>query len=238
MDIAPLRRRAASALGNGLALTPPMGWNDWNHFHCGISGTIVKQAADAMASSGMQAAGYRYVNIGDCWALPSRDGNGNLVPDPSKFPDGIGGTASYVHGKGLRLDIYLDAGTHTCSSSGFPGSLGHERQDASLIASWGVDYLKYDNCNNNGVPAPLRFNGVQAASAGSRAVQLVYCGGTQRSASLSVNGGAATTVTFPPTGSFSTPGTTTVTVTLQAGGNTLLLFNNSGWAPDFDRIIV
>src|SRR3954471_15804287 len=134
------------AAGNGLARTPPMGWNDWNSFGCGVSEALVKQTADVMVSSGMAAAGYQYVNIDDCWMLSSRDAAGNLVPDPTKFPDGIAGTAAYVHGKGLKLGIYEDAGTKTCA--GYPGSLGHEQTDADDFAAWGVDYLKYDNCNN------------------------------------------------------------------------------------------
>jgi len=159
--------------GNGLARTPPMGWNNWNHFGCG-TGTpneaLIKREADAMVSSGMRAAGYQFVNIDDCWALPHRDRGGNLVPDPAKFPDGISGTAAYVHAKGLKLGLYLDAGTLTCAAAaglGFPGSLGHERQDARLIASWGVDYLKYDNCNNGGADATHRYVAMRDALAAS-----------------------------------------------------------------------
>jgi alpha-galactosidase len=138
----------AAALDNGLALTPPMGFNDWNAFGCNVSEQLIEQTADAMAANGMKAAGYQYVNIDDCWALPQRDANGNLVPDPAKFPHGITAVADYVHAKGLKLGIYEDSGTKTCSSShGFPGSLGHEDQDALQFAQWGVDYLKYDDCN-------------------------------------------------------------------------------------------
>jgi alpha-galactosidase len=135
----------AAALGNGMALTPPMGWNDWNAYGCSVSEQLVKQTALAMHNDGMQAAGYQYVNIDDCWLASSRDASGNLVANPSKFPDGIAAVASYVHSLGLKLGIYEDAGTATCA--GYPGSYGHEQQDASLFASWGVDYLKYDWCN-------------------------------------------------------------------------------------------
>jgi alpha-galactosidase len=138
----------AAAADNGLARTPPMGWNDWNAFGCNVSEALVEQTADLMVSSGMAAAGYQYVNIDDCWMQSSRDPAGSLLPDYGKFPDGIAGTAAYVHGKGLKLGIYEDAGTQTCA--GYPGSLGHEQQDARSFASWGVDYLKYDNCFNNG----------------------------------------------------------------------------------------
>jgi alpha-galactosidase len=137
------------ALDNGLALTPPMGFNDWNAFGCNVSEQLIKQTADFFVSSGMKAAGYDYVNIDDCWMTHQRDPDtGRLVPDPVKFPDGIKGTADYVHSLGLKLGIYEDAGTATCA--GYPGSLGHEQIDAQTFADWGVDYLKYDNCNNAG----------------------------------------------------------------------------------------
>jgi alpha-galactosidase len=145
----------ASALGNGLALTPPMGFNDWNAYGCNVSESLIKATALAMHNNGMQAAGYQYVNIDDCWLTHSRNSAGQLVPDPAKFPDGISGTATYVHSLGLKLGIYEDAGTATCA--GYPGSLGHETTDANSFASWGVDYLKYDNCSNTGVPAQTRY---------------------------------------------------------------------------------
>ena len=122
-----------------------MGFNDWNAYKCNVSAALIEQTAQYMVSSGMKAAGYQYVNIDDCWLSSARDSNGNLVPDPVKFPDGIAAVADYVHGLGLKLGIYEDAGTLTCA--GYPGSLGHEAQDATTFASWHVDYLKYDQCN-------------------------------------------------------------------------------------------
>ncbi|GAA1964212.1 hypothetical protein GCM10009838_21850 [Catenulispora subtropica] len=153
----------AAALPNGLALTPPMGWNDWNAFGCDVSAQLVEQTADKLVSSGLAADGYRSVNIDDCWMAPNRDAEGNLVPDPVKFPDGIKAVADYVHGKGLKLGIYETAGTKTCA--GYPGSLGHETADANLFASWGVDYLKYDNCYNQGVPSKQRYQAMGSALA-------------------------------------------------------------------------
>ncbi len=138
----------AQAVDNGLAKTPPMGFNDWNSFGCNVDEQLIKQTADYFVSSGLKDAGYNYVNIDDCWLTHSRDADGKLVPDPVKFPDGIKGTADYVHSLGLKLGIYEDAGTATCA--GYPGSLGHETTDAQTFADWGVDYLKYDNCNNAG----------------------------------------------------------------------------------------
>jgi alpha-galactosidase len=129
---------------NGLAPTPPMGWNSWNKFACNITQQTVRDTADAMVSSGMRDAGYRYVVIDDCWHGP-RDASGFITADPQKFPSGIKALADYVHSKGLRFGIYSDAGRLTCG--GRPGSQGHEYQDALTYARWGVDYLKYDWCN-------------------------------------------------------------------------------------------
>jgi alpha-galactosidase len=134
------------ALDNGLARTPPMGWNTWNKFACNVSETLVHEAADAIVSSGMKGAGYRYVVIDDCWQV-SRDTDGNIVPDAKRFPNGIKAVADYVHSKGLLFGIYSDAGTGTCQNR--PGSRGYEFQDARQYAAWGVDYLKYDWCNHS-----------------------------------------------------------------------------------------
>ncbi len=134
------------ALDNGLARTPPMGWNSWNKFACNVSEDLIRQAADAMVSSGMKDAGYQYVVIDDCWQV-SRDAQGNVVPDAKRFPSGIKALADYVHAKGLKFGMYSDAGTATCQNR--PGGRGYEFQDARQYAAWGVDYLKYDWCNHS-----------------------------------------------------------------------------------------
>lgn len=126
-----------------LAPTPPMGWNSWNKFACNINEEIVRKQADAMAASGLKAAGYQYIVIDDCWQK-SRDADGNIVADAERFPSGIKALADYVHAKGLKFGLYSDAGALTCG--GRPGSAGHEFQDAKQYARWGVDYLKYDWC--------------------------------------------------------------------------------------------
>jgi alpha-galactosidase len=125
-----------------LAPTPPMGWNSWNTFHCDVSEQLIMDVADAFERD-------EYIIIDDCWALRERDENGNLVPDPEKFSAGMKALADYVHSKGIKFGIYGDAGTKTCG--GYPGSHGYEFQDARLFASWGVDYLKYDWCNTQGL---------------------------------------------------------------------------------------
>jgi len=137
----------ASALDNGLAKTPPMGWNSWNKFGCNVSDQLIRETADAMVSSGMKDVGYQYVVIDDCWQV-KRNPDGMIVADPQRFPSGIKALADYVHSKGLQFGIYSDAGRQTCA--GRPGSRGHEFQDAFTYATWGVDYLKFDWCYAEG----------------------------------------------------------------------------------------
>ena len=126
---------------NGLAKTPPMGWNSWNLFAGKVDDQTVRGIADAMVLSGMRDAGYVYVNIDDTWE-GVRDAQGNLGSN-KKFPD-MKALADYVHGKGLKLGIYSSPGPRTCAD--YPGSYGHEEQDAKTFAAWGIDYLKYDWC--------------------------------------------------------------------------------------------
>jgi alpha-galactosidase len=137
-----------------LAQTPPMGWNSWNKFACDVSEQLIREIADAMVSSGLKAAGYQYVNIDDCWQV-SRDAQGNIVADPTRFPGGIKALADYVHGKGLKLGVYTDAGRLTCQKR--PGSFDHEFQDAKTYASWGVDYVKVDWCYSEGLDPEVQY---------------------------------------------------------------------------------
>ncbi len=132
---------------NGLALTPPMGWNSWNKFACNVNEKIVREVADAMVTSGMKESGYEYVVVDDCWH-GKRDANGFISADPERFPSGMKALADYIHSKDLKFGIYSDAGRMTCGRR--PGSQGHEYQDALTYARWGVDYLKYDWCYTGG----------------------------------------------------------------------------------------
>lgn len=127
---------------NGLAKTPPMGWNSWNKFAGRVDDAAVRTMADAMVSSGMRDAGYTYINIDDTWEL-NRDAQGNVVPN-KKFPD-MKALADYVHARGLKIGIYSSPGPKTCA--GYEGSFGHVEQDAKTYAAWGIDYLKYDLCS-------------------------------------------------------------------------------------------
>lgn len=132
----------------GLALTPPMGWNSWNKFSCNVDEKLIRETADAMVSTGMKDAGYQYLVIDDCWH-GQRDSLGFIHPDPKRFPSGMKALADYLHQRGLKFGIYSDAGWKTCG--GRPGSRGYEYQDAMKYAEWGVDYLKYDWCNTEGL---------------------------------------------------------------------------------------
>jgi alpha-galactosidase len=123
-------------------MAPPMGWNSWNYFGTKVTDEDVRHAADALVSSGLRNKGYVYVNIDDSWE-GKRDASG-VIQSNEKFPD-MKALADYVHSKGLKLGIYSSPGPETCAH--YPGSYGHEDQDAQTYALWGVDYLKYDLCS-------------------------------------------------------------------------------------------
>src|SRR2546425_737109 len=130
---------------------PTMGWNSWNAFGCrGLTETLVRETADAMVSSGLLAAGYDTVTLDDCWSAVSRDASGNLTNDPAKFPSGMKALGDYIHSRGLKYGIYASIGTATCTG-GTAGSLDHEFQDVAQFAAWGVDYIKADRCDANGL---------------------------------------------------------------------------------------
>ncbi len=136
-------------LRDGLAPTPPMGWNSWNRFQTSIDERLIRETAEAMVETGMRDAGYRYVVIDDGWEGPERDGDGDLLSDRDRFGSGIADLARRIHDLDLRFGIYTDAGTKTCA--GYVGSLGYEFRDARRFASWGVDYVKIDWCNTSGL---------------------------------------------------------------------------------------
>ncbi|KAJ5262702.1 hypothetical protein N7524_008007 [Penicillium chrysogenum] len=143
---------AANALvrDNDVGKLPALGWNTWNAFGCDIDSTKIITAANEVINRGLKDLGYEYINIDDCWSVKNtRDKSTNrIIPDPTKFPDGISGVAKEVHDLGLKIGIYSSAGEETCAH--YPASLGYEAVDAQSFAEWGIDYLKYDNC---GVPS-------------------------------------------------------------------------------------
>jgi alpha-galactosidase len=147
----------------GLFATPPLGWNAWNAFHCDVSERLIIAMADAMANANanvttlitshppsqslpppsLRAAGYRYLNLDDCWMVDRDATDGSVTADPVRFPSGIKALADYVHSKGLLFGIYTAPGSNT--PQGRPGLLGHEAQDVATFCDWGVDYLKLDS---------------------------------------------------------------------------------------------
>ena len=139
-----------------LASRAPMGWNSWNTFTDDINEQLIKDTADKMVSDGYLAAGYEYLVIDDCWSKKERDENGMLVADEKKFPNGMKAVADYVHSKGLKFGMYSCCGVKTCA--GYPGSFGHEFDDANYFASVGIDLLKYDNCYHPGSPSYQSYN--------------------------------------------------------------------------------
>jgi alpha-galactosidase len=109
--------------------------------------------------------GFEYLIIDDCWMGRARNATGWIDASLNRFPGGIGDLVDYIHIKGLKAGLTLSAGTKTCA--GKPGSLGYEHQDAVLLAEWLVDYLKYDDCYNTGVPAETRHKAMSYAINGT-----------------------------------------------------------------------
>jgi alpha-galactosidase len=166
--------QATLATTAAIAPTPPMGWSSWYRFTCHIDQGLFEHIARTMASDGMRAAGYKYVDVDDCWETRQRAADGSLVPNPARFPSGIAGLAQYVHGLGLKLGLYLDAGTKTCT--GFPGSEGHFTQDASTVASWSVDAIKMDYCEARPAHAePIYQSFANALADTGRQIMLNIC---------------------------------------------------------------
>jgi alpha-galactosidase len=134
--------------GDTLALTPPMGFNNWYFCYDKVTQRLMEEAADVLVSSGMADAGYQYVNIDDCWMKrkgdePYRDADGAALPN-DRFPD-MKGLADYIHEKGLKAGLYTSPGPWTCA--GFVGAYGHEAAEVRRYMEWGYDFLKYDWCS-------------------------------------------------------------------------------------------
>ena len=141
----PLKHYPYAPYGEGLAATPPMGWNGYNRFSRSVTDELVRAMARTLITSGLSRAGYTYVNLDGGWDLLARAPDGELQPDPSKFPHGIAALAAYVHSLGLRFGIYTSVGMRNCAGTS-AGSYGHYEQDAATFAAWGVDYVKADWC--------------------------------------------------------------------------------------------
>ncbi|KAF8576670.1 carbohydrate-binding module family 35 protein [Ramaria rubella] len=138
------------ALNNGLARTPPLGFNGYNPFSCEGTETTNKAAAQSLISLGLAEVGYNRLNLDCGWQAINRNPNGTFAWNTTRYPSGIPSLANFVHRLGLEFGLYSDAGFFACDDVGgtahFIGSLGFEQSDAETFASWGADYLKYDNC--------------------------------------------------------------------------------------------
>lgn len=121
-----------------------MGWNGWYAHGCSADERTVRATADALVRTGLRDAGYRHVNLDDCWMARRRGRDGELRPDPARFPSGIPALAARLRRQGLRLGIYLSAGPLTCARR--PGSARHLERDARTVARWGADLVKLDWC--------------------------------------------------------------------------------------------
>jgi hypothetical protein len=141
---------AVRIIGAGKQMTPPMGFNSWNFYHCNIDEITVRGVIDAIASNGMKEAGYEFVNIDDCWQV-ERFANNTIQPDPVRFPSGMKALADYAHSKGLKFGVYTARGSRTCQNR--PGAYAHEAIDAATYCEWGLDYLKNDNCGGTNWPS-------------------------------------------------------------------------------------
>ena len=140
--------------GNTLGLTPQMGWNSWYVWENHVTDKIMREAADAMVTTGMIDHGYMYVNIDDCWSVKptsdnpeingkARDQAGNIMVN-KRFPN-MSSMVDYIHAKGLKAGTYTSPGTTTCA--GHVSAYGFEEQDVKQYVSWGFDFLKYDWCS-------------------------------------------------------------------------------------------
>lgn len=159
---------------NGVRKTPLMGWSSWNTFRGNITEDLIYDTAKAMVDKGLADAGYRYVNVDDCWQSNNRDENGNLVGDYINFASGIPALVQKVNALGLKLGLYSSNGTLTCED--LPASLNRENIDAYTIAKWGAEYFKYDFCHNVPLPiyAPLVY-GITVAPLGSKDSTFYSC---------------------------------------------------------------
>ncbi len=137
-----------------IAKTPPMGWNSWNAFGLNINSKTVMDVADSMVAKGMANVGYEYIVIDDGWQI-DRDENGKIVVNAERFPEGMKYLADYIHSKGLKFGLYTCCGTETCG--GLPGSYGYEEIDMQTYADWGVDFIKSDWCNTNGLSTRTQY---------------------------------------------------------------------------------
>ena len=154
-----------TAKDDGLALTPTMGWMSWERYVCNtdcetypdacINEDLYMRAADLLKSEGYMDVGYTQVSIDDCWSTAERNSEGDQQADPARFPNGMKAVGDYLHAKGGKFGFYSDIGTRTCGD--YIGMKGNFQRDIDLFASWGIDYLKLDGCNEDLADMPADY---------------------------------------------------------------------------------
>jgi len=145
------KKKMRMAIGDRIALTPPIGWNSWNAFATTVTGDIVRRTADLMESLGLLEHGWAYLTIDDGWQLPEKKfktQRERRAPDGTVLSNDTFGDmkalADYVHSRGVKIGLYSSPGPLTCAQ--YEGSWMYEFQDARTYAKWGYDYLKHDWC--------------------------------------------------------------------------------------------
>lgn len=159
---------------NKVALTPPMGWSSWNTFKNNIDEDLIFETGKAMAEKQLIQAGYKYINLDDCWHSSMRDENGELQGDLTRFRSGIPSLVKKLNDLGLKVGIYSSNGTLTCED--LPASLDNEEKDAYTFAKWGIEYFKYDFCHNEKYPdlAPTVY-GIEVVKKGEKEGTFYAC---------------------------------------------------------------
>ncbi|ACU75106.1 Ricin B lectin [Catenulispora acidiphila DSM 44928] len=136
----------AYAQSNGAALTPLMGWSSWSFLRSAPTEAKMKAQAQSMSSSGLVAAGYKYVNLDDFYYLnpgTTVDSYGRWVIDTGKFPDGMANLGSYIHSLGEKFGMYLTPGIPVAAykqNTPIQGTSFHAQDIVSNTSSYATNY--------------------------------------------------------------------------------------------------
>ena len=164
---------------SGLDLTPYMGWDTYYTLGGAVTQASVQSVANFLLTSGLARAGYDYVWLDGGWqASPPRNASGELVANPSEFPDGIPALVKWLHARGLKAGIYTDAGVYNSADCGLASGGGYYQKDADQFAAWGIDAIKVDFLcgiaeDMNPGPAFAQFS--QAVAQSGRKMLLNLC---------------------------------------------------------------